>query len=111
MAGGDYGNVRGNKAKTMSGRKHRHQELTVVRFVPFVGDEDGRKDVITGEADLKRAWYGRPDIFRLPSSVSLRDDERRWGATIGGLWSCGWKELEGGGMWAVNRACELAVPA
>jgi hypothetical protein len=55
MAGGDYGNVHGNKAKTMSGRKHRHQELTVVWFVPFVGDEDGRKDVVTGEADLKRA--------------------------------------------------------
>jgi hypothetical protein len=83
----------------------------VVRFVPFVGDEDGRKDVVTGEADLKRAWYGRPEIFRLPSSVSLRDDKRRWGVAIGGLWSCGWKELEGGGMWAVNRACELAVPA
>jgi hypothetical protein len=37
--------------------------LTVVRFVPFVGDEDGRKDVVTGEEDLKRAWYGRPKIF------------------------------------------------
>jgi hypothetical protein len=23
-AGGDYGNARGNEAKTMSGRKHRH---------------------------------------------------------------------------------------
>jgi hypothetical protein len=22
-----------------------------------------------------------------------------------------WKELEGGGLWAANRACELAVPA
>jgi hypothetical protein len=63
MAGGDYGNVRGNKAKTMRGRKHRHQVLKVVRFVPFVGDEDGRKDVVTGEEDLKRAWYGRPKIF------------------------------------------------
>jgi hypothetical protein len=50
MAGGDYGNVHGNKAKTMSGRKHRNQELTVVRFVPFVGDEDGRKGVVTGES-------------------------------------------------------------
>jgi hypothetical protein len=42
--------------------------------------------------------------------VWLRDVKRRWGAAIGGLWSCEWKELEGGGMWAANRACELAVP-
>jgi hypothetical protein len=27
------------------------------------------------------------------------------------LWSCGWKELEGGGMWAANRASELVVLA
>jgi hypothetical protein len=48
MADGKYGKVRGNKAKTMSGRKHRHRDLTVVRFVPFVGDEDGRKGIVTG---------------------------------------------------------------
>jgi hypothetical protein len=77
MAGGDDGNVRGNKAKTRSGRKHRHQDLTVVRFVPFVGDDDGRKGVVTGEVDLRRAWYGRPGILRLPSSLWLRDDEKR----------------------------------
>jgi hypothetical protein len=52
MADGDCGNICGNKAKTSSGWKHRHQELTVVRFVPFVGDEGGRKGVVTGEADL-----------------------------------------------------------
>jgi hypothetical protein len=109
MAGGDYGNVRRNKAKTRSGRKHRHQELTVVRFVPFVGKEDDRKGIVTGEVDLKRAWYGRPEFLRLPSSLWLRDDEKRWGAALGRLWSCGWKELEGDGMWAVNRASELVV--
>jgi hypothetical protein len=63
MASGDYGNVRRNKAKTKSGRKHRHQGLTVVRFVPLVGDEDGRKGVITSEVDLKRAWQGRLEIL------------------------------------------------
>jgi hypothetical protein len=78
MAGGDCGNVRGNKAKTSSGWKHGHQKLTVVRFVPFVGNEGGRKGVITGEADLQRAWYGRPTIFQLPSPGWLRDDKRRW---------------------------------
>jgi hypothetical protein len=111
MAGGDCGNVRGNKAKTTSGWKHRHQELTVVRFVSFVGDEDGRKGVVTGEVDLKRAWFGRPGILRFPSPMRLRDNEKRWGASIRMLWSCGWKELEGGGMWAANRASELVVLA
>jgi hypothetical protein len=111
MAGGDYGNIRGNKAKTSSGQKHRHQELTVVRFVPFVGDEDGRKGVVTVEVDLKRTWYGRPEILRLPSSLWLRDNEKRWGAAIGRLWSCEWKELEGGGMWVANPASELVVLA
>jgi hypothetical protein len=62
----------------MRGRKHRHQELTVIRFVPFVGDEGGRKGVVTGEANLQCACYGRPAIFRLPSSGGLRDDKRRW---------------------------------
>jgi hypothetical protein len=47
MAGGDYGNVCGNKAKTKRGQKPRHQGLTVVLFVPFVGDEDGRKGVVS----------------------------------------------------------------
>jgi hypothetical protein len=27
--------------------------LTVVPFVPFVGDEDGRKGVVIGEVDLR----------------------------------------------------------
>jgi hypothetical protein len=77
-AGGDYENARGNEAKRMSERKHRHLELTVIRFVPFVGDEGGRKGVVTGEADLQCAWYGQPTIFRLPSFGWLRDDKRRW---------------------------------
>jgi hypothetical protein len=78
MADDDCGNVRGNKAKTSSGWKHGHQELTVVRFVPFVGDEGSRKGVVTGEADLQCAWYGRPAVFQLPSPGWLRDDKRRW---------------------------------
>jgi hypothetical protein len=78
MADDDCRNARGNKAKTSSGWKHGHQELTVVRFLPFVGEDGGRNGVVTGEADLQCAWYGRPTIFQLPAPRWLRDDKRRW---------------------------------
>jgi hypothetical protein len=32
-------------------------------------------------------------------------------ASIGRLWSSGWKEFEGDGRWVVNRASELVVLA
>jgi hypothetical protein len=111
MASGDYGNVRGNKAKTKNRRKHRHQGLTVVQFVPLVGDEDGRKGVITGEVDLRRAWQGWLENLWWSSSLWLRDDEMRCRASIGRLWSSRWKEFEGDGRWVVNRASELVVLA
>jgi len=41
--GGGYGNVRGNSSKTRKRRALHDRWLTKVRFVPFAGDEDGRK--------------------------------------------------------------------
>jgi hypothetical protein len=109
MAGGDYGNIHGNKAKTKSGRKHRNERLTVVLFVPFVGDDDGRKGVVIGEVDLRHVWQGRQEnpLFRAQGGAC---DARSHSETR--LERCGthgWKESKDEGVWMTNFAVEREV--
>jgi hypothetical protein len=72
----------------------------VVRFVPFVGDDDGQEGVVTGEVDLGHARHGQPKNLRLSSSLWLRDDEKRWERLLGGCRD---------GRRVANRASELVV--
>jgi hypothetical protein len=99
MAGGDHGNIRGNKAKTKRGQKPRHQGLTMVPFVPFVGDEDGRKGVVTGEVDLKHlVWATRNFAIALVFVAQGRREE------VGSIyWEVVELRVEGiGGRWHVG---------
>jgi hypothetical protein len=52
-------------------------------------------------------WAAR--IFAIALIFVAQGRREEVGTALGRLWSCGWKELEGDGMWAVNRASELVV--
>jgi hypothetical protein len=110
MAGGDYGNVRGNKAKTKRGWKPRHQGLMVVPFVPFVDDEDIRKGVVSLARWISGA-HGKDGQKnpRFRAQEGTRDARGRSETRLGRFGMCGWKESKAEGVWTTNFAVEREV--